>query len=351
MNIIKKITISALLSLSVLGLTTSLSALADGASDAALYCSGCHAGLTVNGVVIGGGAKLCPQRTVSEWTTTIDRMNGKGCSVPAGSIAGIASYLAGLGGATLPPITCYDTWGGIVTSYTGTCPTNTTSIPPPTCSSGSPFPDQPFFNGSAWTCIAALICYNSDGSSFGIYSATCPSGTSTTPPPTSASTTTTSTSTTGTNSTAPPTTSTTTTSSTTTTTTGGTLLTCYGYVGAQTGPILTTTAGSCPVGYSTTLPNCQPLNFLNMGSIWVCEGTTTLMRTTTSSTTTTTLCNSYVNGTTQYKYSGSGSCHSFTLDLVTGAHIVRDQKYCQQHMSHFNSSGNHVHAYPHPVCM
>ena len=97
MNIIKKITISALLSLSVLGLTTSLSALADGASDAALYCSGCHAGLTVNGVVIGGGAKLCPQRTVSEWTATIDRMNSKGCGVPAGSIAGIASYLAGLG--------------------------------------------------------------------------------------------------------------------------------------------------------------------------------------------------------------------------------------------------------------
>ena len=79
--------------------------------------------------------------------------------------------------------------------------------------------------------------------------------------------------------------------------------------------------------------------------------TSTSTTTTVATTTTTTLCNAYVNGTTQYKYSGSGSCHSFALDLVTGAHIVRDQKYCRQHMTHFNSSGNHVHAYPHPACM
>ena len=257
MNIIRKIIISALLSLAAIGLTTSLPAFADGASDAALYCSGCHAGLTVNGVMIGAGSRACGQRTAAEWSTTIERMNGKGCGVPAGSIAGIASYLAGLGGATVPPTTCYDTWGGTLISYNGTCPTNTTSIPPPICTNGSPYLDQPFFNGSTWTCVPALICYNPDGSSFGTYAGSCPPGTSTTPP----------------------------TSATTTTTT------------------------------------------------------------------TTTLCNTYINGTTQFPYSGSGACHSFAIDDMSGAHIVRDQSYCKKHMSHFNSKGNHVHAYPHPACM
>ena len=85
MNIIKKITISALLSLSAFGLTASLPAFADGASDAVMYCTVCHDGITVNGAVIGGGAKLCAQRSTSEWITTIDRMNSKGCAVPAGS--------------------------------------------------------------------------------------------------------------------------------------------------------------------------------------------------------------------------------------------------------------------------
>ena len=79
--------------------------------------------------------------------------------------------------------------------------------------------------------------------------------------------------------------------------------------------------------------------------------TTSTSSTTTSSATTTTLCNPYVNGTTQYPYSGSGSCHSIANDDVTGLHIVRDQSYCKKHMSHFNSKGNHVHAYPHPMCM
>ena len=256
MNIIRKLIISALLSLTAIGLTTSLPAFADGASDAALYCSGCHDGLTVNGVAVGGGQRVCQQRTVTEWTATIDRMNAKGCGVPAGSIAGIANYLAGL----------------------------SVDTPPPICNNG---PAQ-FINGS-WVCpYPPLFCYTSTGSQLmvvGIYSPdpwVCPAGTSTTPPPT------------------------------------------------------------CTDG----LPTFD-------GSAWICptSTTSTSSTSTTVTTTTTTLCNSYVNGTTQYLYSGSGTCHSFAIDDMSGAHIVRDQAYCKKHMSHFNSKGNHVHAYPHPICM
>ena len=81
--------------------------------------------------------------------------------------------------------------------------------------------------------------------------------------------------------------------------------------------------------------------------------TTTTTTTTVAATTTTTMssgCNTYVNGTTQYKYSGSGSCHGHSDD-GTGIHNVRDQNWCKKHMTHFNSSGNHTHAYPHPLCM
>ena len=52
-------------------------------------------------------------------------------------------------------------------------------------------------------------------------------------------------------------------------------------------------------------------------------------------------CNTYVNGTSQYPYGtwsgtgyptgGSGSCHSFANDLVTGMHINRDEAYCKKH--------------------
>ena len=186
MNIIKKITISALLGLSVFGLTASLPAYADGASDAAYYCGLCH-GLVVNGVnVTPNGGRLGPQRSADAWMTTIASMrNSFGCPVPPELDAGIANYLA--------------------------------SIPPATT--------------------------------------------------------------------------------------------------------------------TTTL------------------ATTSSTVTTVATTTTTTLCNTVVNGTTQYPYSGSGSCHSFANDDVTGAHIVRDQSYCKKHISHFNSKGNHVHAYPHPACM
>lgn len=79
--------------------------------------------------------------------------------------------------------------------------------------------------------------------------------------------------------------------------------------------------------------------------------TSTTVDTTTTTTAPTTGCNTYVNGTSQYKYSGKGSCHSFAEDLVTGMHIVRDEEYCKKHVSHTNSKGNHVHSYPHPTCM
>jgi len=83
MKTMKNIMISALLALAALGLTFSLSAYADGMSDVNLYCSGCHNGLVVNGTIIGGGAKSCPDRGYQGWMDTINRMNGKGCGVPS----------------------------------------------------------------------------------------------------------------------------------------------------------------------------------------------------------------------------------------------------------------------------
>ena len=349
MNIIKKITISALLSLAAIGLTTSLSAFADGASDAALYCSGCHAGLTVNGVVIGAGARACPQRTATEWSTTIDRMNVKGCGVPAGSIAGIANYLA--------------------------------TLSPPMCMNG-----PPQLIGGNWVCpYGPQFCYNSSGVGqyfYGMYPPNqCPAGMSTTPPPTcmgglpilsgSAWT-------------CPSTTSSTTSTSSTTTTTlpvtgpaaeavlyctschnGMTIVNAVGQTAIIGGGARTAYQRSAAdweilinkmIGTGAVIPQTSISGLANYFAGLIPLVTTTTSTTSTSSstvatTTTTTLCNTYVNGTTQYKYSGSGSCHSFALDLVTGAHIVRDQQYCQKHMTHFNSSGNHVHAYPHPSCM
>ena len=79
--------------------------------------------------------------------------------------------------------------------------------------------------------------------------------------------------------------------------------------------------------------------------------TSSTTATTVINTTTTTLCNTYVNGTTQYPYSGSGSCHGYANSDESGLHVVRDESYCKKHMSHLNRKGNHVHAYPHPACM
>lgn len=198
-----------------------------GRDDAIFYCSACHNGLTVNGVAVGGGAKNCPQRTVTEWTSTINRMNGKGCGVPTASIDGIANYLASLG-----------TGGG-----TSTAPTTTTS-------------------GGG------------------------------------------------------------------TTTTGA--------------PTTTTTLG----GSSTT---ASPTTTTQVRSTTTTTLTATTSSSTVATTTTTTICRTYVNGTTNYPYSGIGSCHGHNDNA--GEHIVREEKWCQQHMDHFNNAGNQTHAYPHPMCM
>lgn len=521
MHFINKTIFSALLALSALGLFTSQLAVADGASDAAVYCTGCHDGLTVNGVAIGGGARSCPQRTIAEWTSTIDRMNGKGCGVPAGSIAGMASYLAGLGSTTTSTTTsttlqgqlmCYRALDG--TSYTTTyssCPYPDGPTPPPTygcpgtnrayignswaCEGtttttrtsstststtstttttlyGDPFgydmgiiitssstyllPDAPDSYGVSYSatitnygpgpgvadihlqmtpdrvwsgsftancvryldgCRATLAageqatvaassyvrldsnlslnlsltdvggdsrfeensannsasisftppvpppttrtCYDQSGNPFTV-SGWCPLGSTANPPPTCAigsspylgyvgggvwswscvATTTTS-------STIP------TVTSTTTTTTG---LTCY-KPSADGLSYITEVSylGFCSSGWAYSPPPPCPGGTLSIvqNHMWQCTVATssTTSSTTTSSTTTTTLCNTYVNGTSQHPYSGSGSCHGHSDDRTTTGHIVRDQKWCRKHMTHFNSSGNHTHAYPHPVCM
>ena len=384
MNTIKNF-IVALLALFAFGLTASPLAFADGKTDAEANCPGCH-GVIINGIqAVGSGGRSCAQRTTAEWTATIERMNGKGCGVPAGAITGIANYLATFGalvcyraldgtsytppigatscsypdGPTPPPsYSCPGTnrvyignsW--VCEGTTTTSSTTTTTIMPPFCNNG-----PAALIGGSWVCpYPPQLCYDSSGVGqyiSGMYPPyPCPTGMSTTPPPTCSGGLPTFD---GTAWTCPTTTtSSTTTSTTTSTTLGGTTLTCYSLF---PGTVFTTTASSCPSGYSSTLPNCQPLNLVISGSYWYCDrGTTTTSNTsttTTSSTTTTTLCNTYVNGTTQHPYSGSGSgsCHSFANDDVTGVHIVRDQSYCKKHMSHFNSKGNHVHAYPHPMCM
>ena len=334
MNTIKNC-IVVLLALSAFSLTVS-PAFADGKTDAEATCPGCH-GVVINGIqAAGSGGKICAQRTTAEWTATIERMNGKGCGVPAGSIAGIAGYLACVtfpSGVCPPPPTSTSTTTSTTSSTSTSTTTSTTLTPPP-------------------------ICYYPDGSTvFGINGffpyPYCPPGSSTIPPPSCTDglptfdgrtwvcpTTTTSTSSTST-------------TSTTTTTSG---LTCYSPTADGLSYITEVSyQGFCSSGWAYSPPPHCPGGTLSIvqNHMWQCSVTTssTTSSTTTSSTTTTTLCNTYVNGTTQYAYSGSGSCHSFAIDDISGAHIVRDQSYCKKHMSHYNSKGNHVHAHPHPVCM
>ena len=233
--------------LSVIGLTASMSVYADGKSDVELYCSGCHGVIIDTVQVAGSGGKRCTQRTESLWLTAIDRMIGKGCtSIPAGSAAAMATYLASIVAPT--------------TTTTTTVPVTTTTT-------------------------------------------TVPVTTTTTTVPVTTTTTT-----------VPVTTTTTTVPVTTTTTTV---------------PVTTTTT-TVPVTTTTT---------------------TTTVVTTTTTTMPPTACNTFVNGTTQYPYSGSGSCHEQSLDPLLMVHLVHDQKWCQQHMTHFNSKGNHTHSFPHPQCM
>ena len=123
-------------------------------------------------------------------------------------------------------------------------------------------------------------------------------------------------------------------------------------VGVTTATTTTTTATTA-TPTTTTATTATPTTTTATTATATTTTATTATPTTTTTTTSTTMmgCNTYVNGTTQYKYMGTGSCHSFAEDLVTGLHIVRDQTYCQQHMRHENSRGNHVHTYPHPQCM
>ena len=373
MNIIKKITISALLSLSVFGLTASLPALADGASDAALYCTGCHNGLTVNGpmvftpIVVGGGSMACLQRSVADWVSTINRMNGKGCGVPSHLINGIASYL---NNGWFQMLCYYPNGTSFPNSGDLPCPPGTSNTPPPTCSNGLPT----YVGGSGYQWWQGTWV--------------CPSTTTSSTTSTSSSTTS-STTTTTVFKCSPYYFSDSPSSLSFTATQGGGLPTSqslsisfYNYLQIPQWSVISAPAwlsvtpmnGSGSAGLTVSIPSTQlapgvytgfidfssstlgchiyiknsvPVSFTVEPTVTTSTSTTTTVATTT----TTTLCNPYVNGTTQHKYSGSGSCHSFALDLVTGAHIVREQKYCRQHMTHFNSSGNHVHAYPHPACM
>ena len=341
MNIIKKVVYTTLLALSSLGLTTSI-AFADGKTDAEATCPGCH-GVVINGIqAAGSGGKICAQRTTAEWTATIERMNGKGCGVPAGSIAGIASYLA------------------CVTFPSGVCP------PPPTSTSTSTTTSTTSSSSTSTTTSTILtpppICYYPDGSTvFGINGffpyPYCPPSSSTIPPPSCTDGLPTFDGRTWICPTATTSTSSTSTTSTTTTLPQGQTVTCYYADGTSfTHTVLPTDMNVCPPPNTSFYPPppCLGGVLTLSGPIWNCTATSTSTTSTTTtvlSTTTTTLCNTYVNGTTQYPYSGSGSCHSFANDDVTAAHIVRDQSYCKKHMSHYNSKGNHVHAHPHPMCM
>ena len=320
MNIIKKFQFAAWSVLFAAGLAVSSAVYADGQSDVANYCSGCH-GVTVNGVVVASdGAKNCLQRTATEWEATINRMNGKGCNTPPVSIAGMASYLAGVGSTSTSTLT--------TTSLTTTSSTTTTtwiercnpmssfgySVSPSslsfTSTQGGPLPGSQLL--SVWVLDNGPAMASWAASNIPTWLSISPAG---------------------------------------------------GGEGAPYDVIASVNTTQLSAGVYTAIIN---FNFFDgcyrHGALTVTvtfnidpststTNTSTTSTTTTSSTPTTTLCNTYVNGTTQYPYSGSGSCHGFAIDDMSGAHIVRDQSYCKKHMSHFNSKGNHVHSYPHPMCM
>ena len=102
MNIVKKVKLMSLvlLGISAFGLTVSMTAYADGKSDAEATCPGCHGVVIGATQAVGSGGRKCTQRTVSEWLTTIARMKGKGCNVVSGTEQGMAAYLAWQPGLT-----------------------------------------------------------------------------------------------------------------------------------------------------------------------------------------------------------------------------------------------------------
>ena len=332
MNIIKKVIYATLLSLSSFSLTTSL-ALADGKTDAEATCPGCH-GVIINNIqAVGTGGRSCVQRTATEWEATINRMNGKGCGVPAGSIAGIASYLACV---TFPSGICMptSTTSSTSTSTSTTSSSNTTTSSTTTstfferCSPWNQLyisanPTSLSFTateGGAIPASQSLTVSASVNQSFLTASwsvGAVPAWLSISP--------------TG--------------GSQGSTQVTASIISTQLSPGVYTATIYFTARDGCPYDYAGT---SLTVTFTIDPST---SSTTTSSTSTVATTTTTTLCNSYVNGTTQFPYSGSGSCHGFAIDDMSGAHIVRDQAYCKKHMSHYNSKGNHVHAYPHPSCM
>ena len=146
------------------------------------------------------------------------------------------------------------------------------------------------------------------------------------------------------------TTTTTTTKATTTST--APITTTTAATTTTTAPITTTTATTttttAPIDTGTTTTAADTTTTAAVTTTTATTETPTTVATTT--TTTMAGCNTYVNGTTQYKYSGKGSCHGHDDTGVEG-HVVKDERWCQKHMSHTNSNGNHTHAYPHPTCM
>ena len=330
MNIVKKTMMSVLFGLSVLGLTTSMSANALNAN-AEATCPGCHGVIIGTTQAVGSGGRKCLQRSVSEWLSAISKMKNKSCNVVAGTEQGMAEYLA----CVENPACSTSTTTTTTSSTTST--TSTTTLPPTTGdydmgitltgSTSYPIFDHPNSYGVSYNAtitnhgpgIGVADIYFKDPVSIGyssIYISNC---------------------------------------------------VATGRYGCRatlaSGAQATVTASTANVGLGTnTLFNIFLTDVLgdtlietnsanNSASLSLASPPTSTSSSTTSSTTSTTLCNTYVNGTTQYPYSGSGSCHSFANDDVTGLHIVRDQSYCKKHMSHLNSRGNHVHAYPHPMCM
>ena len=105
----------ALIGFSTFALSVGSSAHASGQSDTQMYCTGCHDGVIVGGNMVGGGNKNCGNRGYQGWVSTINKMNGKGCGVPASATPGMATYL-----------TCLET--GTTSSCSGGTATTTTPM-------------------------------------------------------------------------------------------------------------------------------------------------------------------------------------------------------------------------------
>ena len=334
MNIVKKTMMSVLFGLSVLGLTTSMSANALNAN-AEAACPGCHGVIIGTTQAVGSGGINCPQRSVSAWLSTISKMKSKGCIVVAGTEQGIAEYLA----CVENPACTSSTSSTSTTSSTTTTTLLTGNYDMGIANlSGYSYslsgPEGALYYGVQCSAVIvnngpgmgiAQLGFSSYVSFRGSVSCSVPSCLATLMPGQSA---------------------------TISMTDGvhlGVPFTCAVFVSDVPGDQYIDTNLSNNTaslgGTNTSTSSTSTTSSTNTST------SSTSSTSTTSSTTSTTLCNTYVNGTTQYPYSGSGSCHSFANDDVTGLHIVRDQSYCKKHMSHLNSKGNHVHAYPHPACM